>query len=199
MPERPNPPGRMSPLGRLPTRSFRKSGPVQNPSPLPAAMTPAPRPGLLPSSSSKHGPSAPIPGALVDHDIACGILVGIFDPGPHTVTMDQITEIDPTTKAPKFQKNWIKPNDIIGALTRMFLVARQATMEAPVAANMPAGQKSQQLKAREEAMARHNELKRQIYDVLRFRDVLERAQRSGFRTIFSPPEPPMSGSGSLRR
>lgn len=186
MADRSNPPARPSPPGRLPTRSFRKSGTVQNPAPLPKANTPAPSAGSRPTLPSFSKPGAV---ALIEHDIACGILAGVFDTGSYSVTMETITQVDAATRAQTVQKDWLRPNDIVGALTRMFLAARQALSEMPAQAGVLAAQRTQQMKARDEAAARHQELKRQIYDVLRFRDVLERAEKSGFRLIYSPPEP----------
>ena len=186
MPDHPKPPARPAPLGRLPTRSFRQPAAAAKPAPLPKANTPPPTTG------SKFGmPAYPTTSAVVvsiEHDVACGILVGVFDPGPHTVTVEAITEVDPTTRAQTVQKDWLKPNDIVGALTRMYLAAKQTVTDMSVRSDIPAAQRPQQAKARDEAVARHQELKRQVYDVLRFRDVLERAQKAGYRVIYTPPE-----------
>lgn len=229
MPDRPNPLGRPAPIGRLPTRSFRRSGPVPKAEPPPSVPTPvapaAPQP--QPSKSGRVPQQIPADGPI-DHDIACGVLAGIFDPGPHVVTPDTLTVVNPVDKSQKSYREWIRPNDVVGALARMFLAARQNLTEVavppPVAPPPPAfggrsptptlggrltptsapapaplaptGQKTQQQLARDEAVARHQELRRQIYDVLRFRDAIDRAQKKGFRVLYTPPETP---SGSVRR
>lgn len=198
MNDRPNPTGRPAPLGRLPTRSFRKSGPIAKPAPLPTAPTPAATSVPQPQMSRSGRVPQPVPAdGPIDHDIACGVLAGIFDAGPHTVLPDTLTVVNPTDRSQKVYRDWVRPNDVIGALTRMYLAAKVSLDTAPVLpANAPPGQRTQQQLARDEAVARHQELKKQIYDVLRFRDALERAQRKGFRLLFTPPETP---SGAVRR
>ena len=160
----------------LPQRqSFRSTGAASNPIEASAA-----------TRGSSFGDASPTGTRTnsVEHDLACGILVGIFEAPGIVVTLEAITVTDPSTRTTSRQTNWLISDDPTGRLARECFVAKLKMSTVAVRGDSKPWERAQAIKAREELANTFRDTRRRLCDVLLARGVAVDAQRRGMRVLF---------------
>lgn len=137
-------------------------------------------------AASATRPTAPLVAqpTAVEHDVACGIALGVIDGGATTVTLETITRFDPTTRKHVSRTGWLQVYDTFGELTRECLLTRQKILAATPRPNAPAWERARQIKEREEASTRFIRLRTEALRLLETRGVLAHARRVGMKILF---------------
>lgn len=144
--------------------------------------TPAPPPafgsGVLGGGSVFRSESA------VPHDLACGLLVGIFEAPLVTVTLDAITVTDAATRIPaSIERGWLDTTDQAGRLARDCFEAKQKMSGVQVRGTTNPWGRAGAVKSREELAATFRDTRRRLCELLKSRGVTAEAQRRGMRVL----------------
>lgn len=114
----------------------------------------------------------------IEHDLACGIALGLFEHRRARVTLEAITLYDKSFRVRDLKPNWLGA-DPLDQATRAYLEARRALMRITGAGENGKWSSAKAAKAREDALAQAMAAKTRARDILMERDAWSRARQAG--------------------